>query len=204
MKKLIVSLLLCLPLLVSAQNNSDPKYLTGAVPEIDGRVMWSQTFGIKGKTAQEVYNTMLSYVQQLTKGKNVLPQTRIVVNEPKSGDIVARFEQWMVFKNKPLCLDRTRVYFQLAVKCEDGKCHLDMTNVRYLYEEERDENGGKRFKAEEWINDKYGLNKNKTKLAPQSGKFRKKTIDLKDDIFSGARKAFGEQISVKSNAEVIE
>ena len=45
-------------------------------------------------------------------------------------------------------------------------------------------NDGIETTAENWITDKYGLNKNKTKLSRMSGKFRKKTIDRKDEIFN--------------------
>jgi len=40
------------------------------------------------------------------------------------------------------------------------------------------------YRAEEWINDRYGLNKKQTKLARVSGKFRRKTIDRKDYLFN--------------------
>jgi len=40
------------------------------------------------------------------------------------------------------------------------------------------------YYAEEWITDRYGLNKKQTKLARVSGKFRKKTIDRKDYLFN--------------------
>ena len=56
-----------------------------------------------------------------------------------------------------------------------------MTRIRYWYDEAR--NGGEKYEAEEWIIDEWGLNKSKTKLAPICGKFRKKTIDLKDELF---------------------
>jgi colicin import membrane protein len=55
-----------------------------------------------------------------------------------------------------------------------------MTRIYYLYDEERD---AQNFKAEEWITDRYGLNKKQTKLARVSGKFRRKTIDRKDYLF---------------------
>ena len=44
-------------------------------------------------------------------------------------------------------------------------------------------------KADEWITDKYALNKKKTKLLKGSGKFRRKTIDRKDNIFGKICKA---------------
>ena len=56
-----------------------------------------------------------------------------------------------------------------------------MTRIYYLYDEERIPTT---FKAEEWINDRYGLNNKKTKTSRVSGKFRIKTIDRKDFIFN--------------------
>jgi hypothetical protein len=110
MKKLIAAVLLFLPLSAMAGNNSDPKYLAGAVPEVNGRVVWSQTFGVKNKSKQDIYNTMLAYVQGLMKDKAIqnpapasqTPATKLMLNDPATGDIVARMEQWIVFKDKPL------------------------------------------------------------------------------------------------------
>ena len=50
-----------------------------------------------------------------------------------------------------------------------------------LYDEERDMTT---CKAEEWINDQYGLNRKKNKLARVSGKFRRKTVDRVDYLFN--------------------
>jgi colicin import membrane protein len=55
-----------------------------------------------------------------------------------------------------------------------------MTRIYYLYDEERN---ATTYQAEEWITDRWGLNKKQNKLARVSGKFRRKTIDRKDYIF---------------------
>jgi colicin import membrane protein len=39
------------------------------------------------------------------------------------------------------------------------------------------------YKAESWITDKYTVNKKRTRLFPITGKFRRKTIDRKNEIF---------------------
>lgn len=65
-----------------------------------------------------------------------------------------------------------------------------MERINYAYEIHR-ENQGLRTSAEEWISDENGLNKKKTKMAKGSGKFRIKTIDRKDNIFSRIDKALG-------------
>ena len=75
----------------------------------------------------------------------------------------------------------------LHAECTDGSCKLDMSRIRYLYDENRD--GGQRYKAEDWITDEMALNKTKTKLSRMTGKFRSNTIDLKDELFDGIEKA---------------
>ena len=66
-----------------------------------------------------------------------------------------------------------------------------MTRIRYWYDEARD--GGEKYSAEEWITDDMALNKKKTKLAPICGKFRRETIDLKDELFQSAASALGQK-----------
>ena len=39
-----------------------------------------------------------------------------------------------------------------------------------------------KYKAEEWITNKYAVNKKGTKLLPISGKFRRKTVDRMNEL----------------------
>ena len=48
---------------------------------------------------------------------------------------------------------------------------------------DRGVNDGMEMRAEEWITDENALNKKKDNLSKYSGKFRRKTIDRKDNIF---------------------
>ena len=54
---------------------------------------------------------------------------------------------------------------------------------------DRGDSEGMSVKADDWITDKHALNKKKTKLYKGSGKFRRKTIDRKDNIFGKICKA---------------
>lgn len=50
MRKILL-LLLCVPMLVCAKSKrDDSKYLVGAVPEVNGQVLFQQTFAVEGKT----------------------------------------------------------------------------------------------------------------------------------------------------------
>ena len=193
MRQLIIALLIALPVAVAAQENewekqeqkaqtanSDAKYLAGAVPEVDGHVMFSTTVQVPGKTAEQIYERALQLMTELTKTNNQLEQSRIAYTNAETHQIVGSYQEWLVFKNKPLNLDRTRMLYQLVADCRDGEMDLKMMRIVYLYDEERNPTT---YKAEEWINDKYGLNKKQTKLARVSGKFRRKTIDRKDYLF---------------------
>jgi colicin import membrane protein len=55
--------------------------------------------------------------------------------------------------------------------------------MSYQYEIDRPDTEAVETIAEDWITDENALNKKKTKLAKYTGKFRRKTIDRKDNIF---------------------
>ena len=117
----------------------------------------------------------------MTKEPNQIEQSRLTLEDKDNNRVVASFQEWLVFKNKPLNLDRTRFLYQLMAECKDGQADIKLNRIVYIYDEERDMTT---YRAEEWITDEYGLNKKKTKLARVSGKFRRKTIDRIDYIFN--------------------
>ena len=96
----------------------------------------------------------------------------------------------MIFKKKPLNLDRTRFRYQIAAKVEGQRITITISNISYYYNEDMETMNGMIFKAEEWISDKEALNKAKTKLYPKSGKFRRKTVDRAEEIFDEAMDLF--------------
>ena len=194
MKQFIIALLMLLPMTGTAQENvwdtlkqdatanvdPDAKYLVGAVPEVDGRVVWQKTVKVPGKTAAQLYDQTLSLMQQLTKAPGQLEQSRVTVENKENGQIVGSYQEWLVFKSTALVLDRTRLLYHLIAECSDGEVKLQMTRIIFIYDEEREP---QTYKAEEWITDKWGLTKKQNKLARVSGKFRQKTIDRKDFLF---------------------
>jgi len=190
MKKIMISaMLMLLTITATAQDNTweqpqanstenpDQKYLAGAVPEVNGHVVFEAVLPAPGKTAAEVYSIMHSQLAALTKEPGQFEQSRLALEDAEGGHLVGSYQEWLVFKNKPLVLDRTRMLYHLFVDCADGQATLRMTRITYLYDEEREP---QTYYAEEWITDKYGLNKKKDKLSRVSGKFRRKTIDRKD------------------------
>lgn len=195
MKRILIALLTLLPLVAAAQSNTweqteatvsldpkaNPKYLAGAVPEVDGRVVFETTISAPGKSKAELYEAVLKEMQRLVKGpEQIQEQSRVAIQDKEKGQVVANIQEWLVFKSTALVLDRTRLLYHLIADCRDGEVKLQLCRIVYIYDEERE---AQTYKAEEWINDKYGLNKKQNKLARVSGKFRMKTIDRKDYLF---------------------
>jgi colicin import membrane protein len=186
-------MMMCLPMALTAQNtwempeqdvqttNPDQKYLVGAVPVVDGKVVFHTVVDAPNKSAKDIYAIVKSYMEKMTKEANQFEQSRIILDDPDNFEVAGTYQEWLVFKSTALVLDRTRLYYNLVVKCEDGKADITMTRIYYLYEEER---APQTFKAEDWITDEEGLTKKKNKLSRVSGKFRRKTIDRKDYLFN--------------------
>ena len=197
MKKIIMMVLTLVPLTMWGQDNTwelpeeeektevakvnpDQKYLRGAVPEVDGKVVFTKTIEAPGKNADQIYDIVLQYMQKMVGEKNQI-NSRVVVDD-KAGHVAGvGIEEWLVFKSAALSLDRTRFLYSLKAECADGRVVLTLAHIRYLYEENRKP---ERLKAEEWITDQVAVNKKNTRLFPGSGKFRRKTIDRKDYLFN--------------------
>lgn len=189
MKKFLLLLFFCLPMLVMAQ--TDEKYLTGAVPVVDGKVTFSTQLQVPALSQEQMFETALNWAKNYFKTDDKF-NARVLYSNKEEGMIAAAGEEYIVFSSSALSLDRTRIYYQFLITCHPGKCDLEMTRIRYLYDEARD--GGEKYTAEEWITDDMALNKSKTKLAPICGKFRRKTIDLKNELFKSMQTAVGEQL----------
>lgn len=196
MKKIFIAILMAMPLIASAQDNTwerieqaqvvkdnpDAKYLVdGAVPVVDGVVCWQTTINAPGKTAKQIYDILYKQMDKMVNEPNQIANSAIVQDDKEKHELGAIFHEWLVFKNSTLSLDRTQLNFQLMVKYADGKADVKISHITYDYDLERKP---VHYKAEEWITDKYAVNKKHTKLYPISAKFRRKTIDRKDFIFN--------------------
>mgnify|MGYP003327217370 CR=1 FL=1 len=120
-------------------------------------------------------------------------RTRMLSEGKEDGTIVAKIEEYMVFKKKPLYLDRTRFRYQVNIQTKGSDVSMEISQISYYYNEEIDGTKGIDYRAEEWISDKEALNKSGKKLYPRSGKFRIKTIDRVEEIFNEAMNVFEAQ-----------
>ena len=182
-------LLLCLPLIVIAQENS--KYLEGAITMKDNKVYFSTELLVPAMTKSQIFETAMEWANTKYQPNDKF-KARVLFNDPTDGSIAIAGEEYMVFASNSFSLDRTRIYYMLSVHCDDGKCKMEISRIHYWYNEARD--GGEKFTAEEWITDEIALNKAKNKLYPMTGKFRRKTVDLKDEIFKDMKSALGNKM----------
>ena len=161
----------------------NPRYLSGAVTEKDGKVVWELNIDLKGKTTQQIYDATIKTSQSYTKQDNQLEGSKIALVNKAEHIIVAQVKEWLVFKDAFLALDRAKLQYNLVATCMDGKLNVTMGRISYIYDG-NDGKGETKILAEEAINDKNGLNKKKTKLTPGWARFRIKTVDRKDEVFN--------------------
>ena len=190
MRKLLFLLSMLLVLPIQAQRNEDDKYLAGAVPVNEaGYVEFKKTYKVRNKSQAENYHLLKEYTQrEIVEGENHLPQARITEADSMKGVIAASMEEYLYFKRKAWTMDRVRFYYQLVYEVSDSTFTVTMRNLHYLYD---DVPSPSDYRAEDWITDAEALNKDQTKLTRVAGKFRKFTIDRKDEIFLGAARAVG-------------
>ncbi len=220
MKKIIFAMMMLIPMMGMAQNTweaspskgkknntgntpktslfekknktVDPKYLAGAVPVVNGNVVFTLDKDVPGMTADQIYDKVLGVFAEVVAEPNQLKAiSKVAVQDRKAHSVGAHISEMLVFQKTALSLDQTVFSYSLVAHTTDGHLHLTLERIGYQYEMERSDTQGMETKAEEWITDEWALNKKGTKLAKYSGKFRRKTIDRKDNIFSRVCNALG-------------
>lgn len=172
---LLTALLAIMPIVLQAQDDS--KYLAGAVPEEDGKIVFRKEFDLTGASQDAIYDRIYSWMdERLKQNEN---NSRIAYSDKEKGVIAGVGEEYIVFKSSALSLDRTIVDYQLSAYATPGNLKLEVERIKYTYGEEKPT-------AEEYISDKNALNKSKTKLVRGLAKFRTKTVDFVDELFASA------------------
>lgn len=205
MKKIITLLALVLPLstaTVMAQGLFSKKeydggrqdrsvYMQGAVPEFNGKVVFNKHIEAAGKSKSDLYKKMLQWASfrfnpetEYGKWPNAdyfknTEYARVLKAEAENGLLKIQGNEDMIFTNKALAKDMAIASYILTLNCTDGGIDVEMSNISYTYSLS---DTPERIEAEDWITDKEAFNK-KGQLSKGSGKFRVKTIDLKDRLF---------------------
>ncbi len=160
----------------------DMKYLAGAITYNDeNKIEFTLDTDANGKTAKQIYDIVLKYMSELTQNDQNIASRVALVNDAEHV-IANTMDEWLVFSQSFISLDRTEFKYQLIAKISDNHLNLSLCRIIYNYEEGR--STGFKEPAEEVISDKIALNKKQNDLAKIFGKFRRCTIDRKDQIFA--------------------
>ena len=197
MKKIMIILVLAMLSTAGAQaqlikkNNQKKEtvengaYTAGAVPVINGKVTFETEIPAKGLTAAQVEERMNAWIAERYVKPTVISVQRF--ESGKQGTTIIKGEEYIVFKSTALVLSRARMYYYLTLTAKDGGCSFHLSRITYWYDDE-DEKGGVKMIAENWITDDNAFNKN-GELKKFEGKFRRKTIDLKEQLIDELTKA---------------
>ena len=188
-----------LPQQISAQKNEnahheDSYYLKGAVPEVNGKVVFTKEFSIVGMNKGEVYTKVQEWMNARMQQNN--NKSKVAYMNEEKGQVAANGEEYIVFSNTALALDRTKVMYQMIANCDNGKCVLQIRNIRYDYPNEKEI-----YLAEDWITDEIALTKDQSRLARGFAKWRRKTVDFVDDMNESLQKALSGFTIVQSDGK---
>lgn len=167
----------------------EPKYQAGTVEVKNGKVAFEEKIAAEGLTAAEIEKRINNWI-----GSRYVEPTVISVKRYESelpATTIIKGEEYIVFKKKFFVLSRARIYYYLTLTAEDGFCNFNMSRITYWYDDE-DEKGGIKMKAEEWITDEYAFNK-KGEMKRFEGKFRRKTIELKEMLAGELKEALNKK-----------
>lgn len=188
MKKLFLIFFMALSVGAFAQLNEGDmsRYLAkDAVVLRDGFVVFSQKTPLAGSWSMQQIGDVAQAWMEKYLGKYDPAKNRIISNEP--GKIVAVGDMMIEFSRNAFSLDRAQMSYVLTLEYSEKESSLSVERIKYIYD---DGVSVEKITAEEYITDEQAVNKKRTKLLPISGKFRKKTIDVVDEIFESYNIAF--------------
>lgn len=160
-------------------------YTAGKVPVINGKVTFETEIPAEGLTAAQVEEKVNAWIAERYVKPTVISVQRFESEKP--GTTIIKGEEYIVFRSSFFILDRARMYYFLTLTAKDGSCNFNLSRITYWHDDE-DEKGGVKMIAENWITDENAFNK-KGELKKFEGKFRRKTIDLKEQLIDELTKA---------------
>ncbi len=175
-------------------NKDYSAYLTGAIPEENGMVCFTQTFS-SSLSASNMMDALQKwakkyFVPQPATSTQLATEPGIVSINREENKLTLRGDEYLVFKKNAMVLNQTRIHYILSLQCRDKSCEAMITKIVFDYNDTESEDSYSRIPAEEMIVDKYALRKNGTKLVRGYGTdFRVRTVDLKDQLFKEIQEA---------------
>lgn len=157
----------------------DPKYLRGAIAEIDGHVALIRraALPVNADTA-DLWAKLQVWVDRCMNDKRILQHVDI---ESGEHEIRRSIIQRLTFSRTFISLDQSDMSFLFTARLEADSLTLTMSHITYQY---RENDKLQRWTGDNTISDRVALNKRGTKLIWGYKKFRTTTIDLMDEYFT--------------------
>jgi hypothetical protein len=152
----------------------------GTVPVVNGKVTFETTIPAEGLTAAQIKEKADKWIAKRYVEPTIISVKRFDSENPNT--TIIKGEEYIVFKNTFFVLSRAIMYYYLTLTANDGSCTFNLSRITYWYDDE-DDKGGLKMIAEEWITDENAINK-KGELKKFEGKFRNKTIELKNSLIN--------------------
>ena len=202
MKKIFLILFAFVCANVFAQNDKEDmsKYMTGAIPLEDGKVVFSKDIDAPGLSSEQVYDLAYHWLELYLKEHKMDrkdPDTKIFEEKDK-GEIAAMPEHHLVFKKTILSVDRSFITYRIKFTASDQHLKVRIWTITYEYYVP-DKKEPERYTAENAITDEYALDNTQTKLNQITSKFRIKTIDMVDDIYASLQKVVNAEVTKIAN-----
>lgn len=182
MKRITLCLLL-IPVILVAQE--DERYLPGAVPVVDGKVVFSKKVSAPSLTQDQIFDLLLNWAEGRFKDET----SRVAYQNKEKGEFAVTGVEKLVFASTAISFDSSDMSYNLIAECEGNTAEIRIENITYKYDVSY-ERKPQRLIAEEVIIDKYALTK-KNKLNRINGKFRRTTVDFVLKIFGEIDLMFG-------------
>ena len=123
MRKLLIILLL-FPIFLNAQNES--KYMEGAVPVVNGKVVFARYLNVADFSQQQIYNALIDWASRNFSQGN----SRVILSDPETGTIVVQNQNEI---NVRIGIFPAKVKMSSVIKmnCSDGKFMIETSRIRY-------------------------------------------------------------------------
>lgn len=174
-------------------------YMQGAVSIEDGKVVFRDTLDVPGKSSKDIERILSQWAsfrfsQGVGRGywsdRDYFKNGDFAsVKSVEDNRIECQGNEDMVFMNQALSKDYCIVNYIFSLEYAEGKIYTTMRNINYIYAGSNNE----QIRAEEWITDEECIRKLKTGgygFYKQTGKFRVKTIDLKNELVRELKEKF--------------
>ena len=153
-------------------------YAEGRVPVVNNKVTFCDTIKAEGLSAAQIETIAKEWFAQRFVKPTVIGFN--LYDQEEEGTLIAKDEEYIVFKKRFFVLNRSRITYFLTITSTDGRCIFNMSRITYWWDDEA-EDGGFKLKAEECITDNASIDQ-KGRLRKFEGRFRTKTIDLKETL----------------------